>query len=1164
MNKSKFCLLFVCTLLINISTAQNQGDMQSISIPDGLSSPNVQSVYQDRFGYIWIMTEDGLNRYDGNKIKVYRNDPDDPASLFGNQVFCAVEDNEGYLWIGGNGFVNRYDYSTDRFQHVRLSTVSTEPNGSNVSSLFTDTQGRIWAGSKGGEIYKFGRKSNIFDLIRHTEDIDANYTGELWCITQLKNGKILFANRNRGIFQYNENSEKTDYFYLEKNFSPTKIFRIQEEDDGTIWFSGEDQIIRYNPKFYSYEFLDGFQVLPKMYHLGYHKFSDENYIFVSEPFGLIHYNPKTSEIIKTTRTSIAPYWFIVDKYDILWIASLQGLLKYDPRSIRFTHLQLDPVISQENRGNVLNNIIFDQFDKKLLWTVSSSNNLIQYNLRNGALKKYPITLPEPYQNRILENFIQDKQNNFYFSTLNTSGILKYDLKNNNVSKLTHMSHAFNRTFRIEDLAVDQNNNLFISSNRGLVYSNLNTNNENVVRTIANRKYSEKTNSSIQKSIKNSKELAIIIKADENKSYSIDFTLEKKSSILIQCMGEGLLDRFDEQLWDYGVLTSAAGNIIYSMTDYSKTFHAGGGSKNRREYKVLELEPGSYNLKYILDAGHSWPQFNTEMPADSALYGIQVYQISENMISVLDDYIKKDLNIKDTLPVEGINDIELSRKFQNSLYLSSFTKGLIRYNYSDQSFTHYTFGPLEIGNNKNAVQHCYEDITGSLWLSTQQGLIMLNPDNGKWRVFTEKNGLPSNNILKSIEDNNGDLWIISLGGLSKFNKNAPTDAWNFVNYDTRDGLTGYAFKGDLLRTLDEDILFIVGDIVHRFSPTTTNRVKPDVIITDMKISDVSVFDSKSTVKLEKNLMEIEEINLPYNLNDLSFNFNTVHYSRPYKNRVFYKLEGFNNKWIEPELGTATFTNLDPGMYEFKVRGISADGIRNDEGASIKIEISPPWWQTTFAYIGYVLLFALLIFAIDRIQRRRLLAKERAANAIKEAELRAKLAESENERKTKELEEARQLQLSMLPKDLPQLPNLDIAVYMQTATEVGGDYYDFHVSLDGTLTVVIGDATGHGMKAGTMVTTAKSLFNSYAPNPDILFSFQEITRCIKQMNFGKLSMCMTMLKIKGNKMQISTAGMPPSFIFRRDTRVVEEHLFKAMPLGTMEKFPYEIKDTTLKSR
>ncbi|HES59252.1 MAG TPA: serine/threonine-protein phosphatase [Caldithrix sp.] len=135
-------------------------------------------------------------------------------------------------------------------------------------------------------------------------------------------------------------------------------------------------------------------------------------------------------------------------------------------------------------------------------------------------------------------------------------------------------------------------------------------------------------------------------------------------------------------------------------------------------------------------------------------------------------------------------------------------------------------------------------------------------------------------------------------------------------------------------------------------------------------------------------------------------------------------------------------------------------------------------------------------------------------------------------------------------------------MKTATEVGGDYYDFHAAMDGSLTVVIGDATGHGMKAGTMVTTAKSLFNSYAPNPDIPFSFQEITRCIKQMNMDKMSMCMTMLKIQDNRMQLSSAGMPPSFIFRRDTRIVEEHLMQGVPLGTMDKFPYKVLDTKLK--
>ena len=78
---------------------------------------------------------------------------------------------------------------------------------------------------------------------------------------------------------------------------------------------------------------------------------------------------------------------------------------------------------------------------------------------------------------------------------------------------------------------------------------------------------------------------------------------------------------------------------------------------------------------------------------------------------------------------------------------------------------------------------------------------------------------------------------------------------------------------------------------------------------------------------------------------------------------------------------------------------------------------------------------------------------------------------NDRRAQELEEARHLQLSMLPKKLPNLPHLDIAAYMKTASEVGGDYYDFHLGEDGTLTIAVGDATGHGLKAGTMVSVVK---------------------------------------------------------------------------------------------
>jgi serine phosphatase RsbU (regulator of sigma subunit) len=153
--------------------------------------------------------------------------------------------------------------------------------------------------------------------------------------------------------------------------------------------------------------------------------------------------------------------------------------------------------------------------------------------------------------------------------------------------------------------------------------------------------------------------------------------------------------------------------------------------------------------------------------------------------------------------------------------------------------------------------------------------------------------------------------------------------------------------------------------------------------------------------------------------------------------------------------------------------------------------------------------------------------------------------------------------MLPTELPKLPNLEIAVYMKTATEVGGDYYDFHVDNKGVLTTVIGDATGHGMKAGTIVTITKSMFNSLASEKNILKVFSQISQVIRDMKFRQLSMCLMMLKIIENKLQISSAAMPPAYIYRNNTKKVDEIVLNGMPLGAIPNFPYQVRETTILS-
>ena len=171
------------------------------------------------------------------------------------------------------------------------------------------------------------------------------------------------------------------------------------------------------------------------------------------------------------------------------------------------------------------------------------------------------------------------------------------------------------------------------------------------------------------------------------------------------------------------------------------------------------------------------------------------------------------------------------------------------------------------------------------------------------------------------------------------------------------------------------------------------------------------------------------------------------------------------------------------------------------------------------------------------------------------------EVDNARKTHELEEARQLQLSMLPKELPQLPHLDIGVFMNTATEVGGDYYDFKLHENGTLTAVIGDATGHGMQAGTMVAATKSLFNAIADEPEPIKFLKKGTKAIKAMGLKKMFMALTIAKFKDHHMQVAAAGMPFTLVYSASTGRVEQLALKGMPLGGVADFPYQEKKLQL---
>jgi serine phosphatase RsbU (regulator of sigma subunit) len=188
-------------------------------------------------------------------------------------------------------------------------------------------------------------------------------------------------------------------------------------------------------------------------------------------------------------------------------------------------------------------------------------------------------------------------------------------------------------------------------------------------------------------------------------------------------------------------------------------------------------------------------------------------------------------------------------------------------------------------------------------------------------------------------------------------------------------------------------------------------------------------------------------------------------------------------------------------------------------------------------------------------------EKDKSAKKEAELRAQIAEAENERKTKEFEQARQLQLSMLPKEIPSLPNLDIAVYMKTATEVGGDYYDFCITEGDTLTAVLGDATGHGMNAGMMVSVTKGLFQNLAAQTDLKHIISQFNNSLISMHLQPMYMTLNLIRINNSQLQSVGASMPPFLYFQSRTKSVLEIESSGPPLGGFPDFNYEIENHTL---
>ncbi|MEJ2617042.1 MAG: triple tyrosine motif-containing protein, partial [Ignavibacteriaceae bacterium] len=823
-----------------------------------------------------------------------------------------------------------------------------------------DSKGNLWLGTTNHGIQKFNKSKNKFEQV-HLDASNKNAQwGNVYSITELKNGNIIAADYANGIKIYNEKLNLFQPYYLKANFSPIEISAIYEDASGNIWFGGNFELIKYSPNYYNTEEYD--------------------------VFGTIK-NDKGAYLVTGIVQDIDGYIW-VGSYSqglYVWIATGgNGLTKFDPLREPFNFYKFITKDAAGSNAN-LSTVIAGLYQSKKIIIGTSEKGLFTYNLENHKSDnlKFKMDATDVSGGKInIQGLAVDNAGNKWFS-YNNLGLHKID-KNNLLSTIKSPNENKTTTYFINSIKIDLAGNIWMASRHGFEKYNPSQNQYTFLPTIMNKRMSEDLKHRIHKVSESSVPVASILKVGEASNLEKSFSLNHDQKVLIISVGEGEMTNTGIGLGDAGALLSKDGKTIWSMNDLFKTYNDGGGFKNRIALGCLNLRKGDYKITYATDVGHSYGNWNVIPPPDSLWYGIQVLSLNDSDYNIINQMNEKEISSDKFMPMEVGTSIVFSKRYNNTLWLGSRLSGFFKYDLSTGNFKQYNFDNKSVNSLNNYINCIFEDRKGIVWIATANSLLRFDPVTENINKFDQKDGLPSNQINSITEDLDGNLWINTSAGLSKLNKNAQKDKWNFVNFDALDGLQGFTSSKASWISKDGEIFLGGIDGFTYFYPGKINEIKPDIVIEDIKVSDVSLKTDSASVKPDKSIMKLDELDLSYTQNNISFEFASVHFSRPRKNKIMYMLEGFNDHWISTDRNFVSFTNLNPGEYTFRLKGSNGDGIWNNKERTIKIIIHPPWWETTLAYIGYFFLFVGLVFGIDRFQRRRVIEKERTLAREKELE------------------------------------------------------------------------------------------------------------------------------------------------------------------------------------
>jgi PAS domain S-box-containing protein len=854
------CLSIVIILIIGVTNVFGQNkniEFGKFSKEQGLSNNFINAMLQDKQGFLWIGTWNGLFRYDGYHFKVYKPVESDPATVSNGIQFLA-EDNNNRIWIVSPTGLTMYDKNQDKFKSVYVNDSST---GDYFTSLFFDSRGVLWLGTQSEGIWTLPVN-------------DA---------TDFSKTKPIFK-------RYEHDNHNTN------SISTNSILSAFEDKHSNIWINASTKIIdRYNPQTGNFEHYPiSIPDIEKQAARVAMKLEDADglYWLTTYGAGLISWDKKQNvfkqylhEEGKNSISANITTHIRQDKDGILWISTDGGGISfYDKKTRSFEYCRYETTNPNSLSSDGIDLTFEDRSGVIWVGTASAGLNKIETNKSKFGLHQPNPSDKNSLSNKSVTSIIEDNDGKYWIGT-DGGGLNFWDKKTNTFKHFLNDPHNPNSLSgnAVVCLAKDFEGNLWI----GTYAHGLNC-------------YKRKENKFIR------------FIHDSNDKYSISHNdiwaiTEDHNHNLWAATLEGTLNLYDRKT--------------------NRFYH----------YKNDPNDPNSFLEKYT-----------TNIFEDS----------------------RHDFWIATTVGLEMVklDDYDFNKPFPK-----------LKFNY---------YGNEKNKNSLSTVNvYCiFEDHEGNMWFGNDGG--GLNNLNMKTNVFTsysDKDGLPDMSIKAIVEDNDYNLWVSTTNGLSKFNPQTKS----FRTYDYTDGLQDNTFSNARCKSSDGKLLFGGPNGFNIFDPKDliTNNISPQLVLTDFKFYSNSVPVGQKVdgnIILKKSITETDSLTLSYKANYFSIEFSALDFINPEKNKYAYIMEGFDDQWHTTDANNriAMYTNVSPGEYTFRVKASNNDGVWNEKGISLKIIVTPPYWETLwFRFILFVIIIGLAYWAYKwRVQARDLVAQRRMDAAI----------------------------------------------------------------------------------------------------------------------------------------------------------------------------------------